>query len=120
MKQDWNTQYISPQNLIQVSRGKDKVAIKYLKQFLELIPSRTTLLRQSLAKKDRESVRKILHQISPQLQFFGIPDVVPQAREIINEYQTMDWDDLEDNTESIIGILHAATKEVAVVLKTCF
>ena len=120
MKNEWNTHYISSQNIDKISRGKAKVVKKYLLQFQQLIPPKIKLLREGLAKEDRHAVRQILHNISPQLQFFDVPDVVPSIKQIASSYQSMPWSDIEEMGEEIMNILENAAREVDQVLRTRF
>ena len=46
--------------------------------------------------KDRKMIRQILHQMSPQLQFFGVPEIVPRIKGLAYEYQTKPWEELEE------------------------
>jgi len=66
----WNATSINPDELIKLSRGDKAVIYKYLKQFQKLIPQRIESLEENLKVGDRKKVRQILHQMSPQLQFF--------------------------------------------------
>jgi len=50
--------------------------MKYLLQFQELILSRIKDIKVSLKMKIVKTTRQILYQMSPQIQFFGIPDAV--------------------------------------------
>ena len=76
MNIDWNTITINPKELIHISRGDRKVIYKYLTQFKGLIPKRIESLEKSLEAGDWKTVRQLLHQMSPQLQFFGIKNIV--------------------------------------------
>lgn len=120
MNNEWNTHYISSQNIDKISRGKAKTTIKYLRQFQQLIPPKMKLLREGLAKEDRHTVRQILHNISPQLQFFDVPDVVPPIKQIASSYQIMDWDEMKEMVTEILDIIEHAEREVDQVLKTRF
>ena len=68
----WNTTIVNPQELINISRGDKNRMLKYLYQFQTLIPARIEALKESLKAEDRKKVRQLLHQMTPQLQFFGI------------------------------------------------
>lgn len=100
--------------------GKAKIANKYLQQFQQLIPPKVALLKQALAQQDRQTVRQVLHNICPQLQFFGIPGVVPPIRQITSDFQSMDWDELQGMAAEIMEKLEEALEEVADVLATKF
>lgn len=120
MEIQWNTQYIDPQNLISISRGDKNRLLKYLNQFKELIPQRIEKLQESLMEKDRKMTRQILHQMSPQLQFFGIPGVVTPIRRLEHEYETMPIEDLNSLVKDILIKLENASKEVDLILKNNF
>lgn len=120
MTNHWNTQYISSHNIDKISRGKSKVTVKYLQQFQKLIPPKITLLQVALQQEDRKSIRQILHNICPQLQFFGMEKIVPSIQHISKSYQEMAWDELADSTVFIIDILEQGIAEVDQVLRTQF
>jgi HPt (histidine-containing phosphotransfer) domain-containing protein len=117
---NWNTTYIDLQNLINISRGDKTRMLKYLNQFLELIPPRIESLKVSLEAEDRKMTRQILHQMSPQLQFFGIPDVVEPIRRLELEYETMPLEDLKTLVNDILMKLDGAKMEVEKILKNNF
>ena len=117
---NWNTTYIDPENLITISRGDKNRMLKYLNQFQELIPKRIESLKESLEAEDRKMTRQILHQMSPQLQFFGIPDVIQPIRRLEFEYQTMPLEDLKALVNDILTKLDGAIQEVESILKKNF
>jgi HPt (histidine-containing phosphotransfer) domain-containing protein len=116
----WNTKIINPQDLIKISRGDDKIIHKYLLQFKELIPLLIESLEQSLKEEDRKKVRQILHQMSPQLQFFGIKDIVKPIRRLEHEYETMPYIELRTLVDKILVKLNLAIKDVDLTLKDNF
>ena len=95
----WNTKIINPQDLIKISRGDDKIIHKYLLQFQELIPQRIVSLKESLKAEDRKQVRQLLHQMSPQIQFFGIIELVKPIRRLELDYDTMPIEELKTLVE---------------------
>jgi len=116
----WNTTIINPQELIQFSRGDEGIIYKYLKQFKVLIPQRMERLEASLKAEDRKMVRQILHQMSPQLHFFGIKDVVQPILRLELDYATMPLEDLRSLVNTVIYKLNLAIKDVEKVLKDNF
>lgn len=116
----WNADYIDLNNLKTISRGDPEKALKYLNQFMDLIPQRIEHLKERLNAEDRKMTRQILHQMSPQLQFFGIPDVVEPIRRLEHEYETMPIDDLKSLVQEILLKLDGATKEIESVIKNSF
>jgi HPt (histidine-containing phosphotransfer) domain-containing protein len=120
MNLQWNTTIISPKELIHLSRGDKRMIRKYLIQFQELIPQRIESLAESLEVEDRKMVRQILHQMSPQLQFFGIPEVIQPIRRLEHEYNTMPITELNEVVHTILNKLHMALKDVDIVLKENF
>ena len=77
-------------------------------------------LREALAQEDREATRKVLHSIAPQLQFFGVPKIVPVIRKILDNYQSIPWKTIDKQTQAIIQVIEAAKAEVSMVLATKF
>jgi HPt (histidine-containing phosphotransfer) domain-containing protein len=120
MEIEWNTNYIDPQNLINISKGDQARMERYLRQFMELIPTRVADLKNHLREDNRKMIRQTLHQMSPQLQFFGIPDVVMPIRRLEFEYQTMVHKDLENLINEILEKLDGACGEVDCILRNNF
>lgn len=120
MEINWNTNFIDPQNLINISRGDQKRMERYLRQFQELIPSRVSELKKFLKVDDRKKIRQTLHQMSPQLQFFGIPDIIAPVRRLEFEYETMPSEELGILVNDILEKLDAACKEVDSILANYF
>ena len=116
----WNTAIINPQELIHFSRGDNDIIYKYLHQFKELIPPRIKGLEESLKTIDRKKLRQVLHQMSPQLQFFGISDLVQPIRRLGLEYEIMPLHDLISLVNNVINKLKMALKEVDLVLEENF
>lgn len=116
----WNTTIINPQELINISRGDKKIILKYLVQFQELIPQRLKSLEESLNSQDRKQIRQLLHQMSPQLQFFGIKDVENPIRRLEHEYKTMPIMDLVELVDNVLLKLNLAIKDVDSILKDNF
>lgn len=117
---EWNTKVINSQNLIEISRGDPKRLLKYLQQFQDLIPKRIIRLKESLKAEDRTMIRKLLHQMSPQLQFFGIPGIKIVVRRLELEYETIPLETLNGLVQNTLRTLEEACKEVDWVLKTNF
>lgn len=116
----WSTTVINPQELIQISRGDEQIIHKYLEQFQKLIPQRIENLKESLKMQDRKQVRQLLHQMSPQLQFFGIPDIIQPMRRLEHEYETMPIAELQDLINTILVKLNLAIIDVSITLKENF
>lgn len=116
----WHTTIINPQELIHIARGDNKIIYKYLLQFQQLIPQRMESLEESLKAEDRKMVRQLLHQMSPQLQFFGIKDIVQPIRRLEHEYETMPYQDLCSLVATILSKLNLAIKDVDLTIKENF
>ena len=106
-------EYIDLSNVETISRGDDTFVLKYLNQFNELIPERLALLQNAIAEQNRFEVRRIVHQMSPQIQFFGISSIVPLIQQLELEYETMPLKELNDNVNRIIATLEQALAEVS-------
>ncbi|MFY0631774.1 MAG: Hpt domain-containing protein [Flavobacteriaceae bacterium] len=116
----WNTRIIDPQELINIARGDTKIIHKYLAQFQELIPKRIESLEENLKTENRKMIRQLLHQMSPQLQFFGVKDVIEPIRRLELEYETMPFEDLTALVKLVLVKLNLAIKDVDVILKENF
>lgn len=117
MKTNLGATFINTEQLIAISGGDIKSTINYLGQFQELIPGRIEKLRKNLDDMDRKGTRQILHQMSPQIQFFGIPDVVDHIKKLEFEYKTIPFEDLKSLVENIILKLNLALDDVDLILK---
>jgi hypothetical protein len=120
MEMTWNTTLINPKGLIKIARGDKKRVLKYLNQFLELIPNRIEGLKKSIKAEDRKMTRQLLHQMSPQLQFFGIMEVIPPIQRLEKEYQTIPIEELQTMVQHILSILEEACQEVKMILQINF
>ena len=116
----WNTKIINPQDLITISRGDDKIIHKYLLQFQELIPQRIDSLKENLKAENRKQVRQLLHQMSPQIQFFGIMDLVKPIRRLELDYETMPLEELNALVETVIIKLDLAINDVNLAIRENF
>lgn len=81
-----HTLNINLEGLNKLCKGNETKKLKYLKQFLEMIPLSIQKLKHTTEKGDRSETLKELHFMSPQLVFFGINDAsVLLKREKKNE-----------------------------------
>jgi hypothetical protein len=120
MNSNWNVTFIDLQNLVNITKSDKTHMLKYLNQFQELIPLRVASLKESLAAEDRKLTRQILHQMSPQLQFFGVPGILTPIRRLEHEYLTMPLGDLKILVNEILIKLDGAIKDVENLVKNKF
>jgi len=113
MDSNWETTYTDLNNVVTISRGDASRMLKYLKQFIELIPERLTEVRHALDLHDRVLIRQLLHKMSPQLQFFGIKDVTIPIQRLEFEYESMPFIELELIVNDIIVKLEDALDEIS-------
>ena len=116
----WNTTVVNPQELINISRGDKNRMLKYLYQFQALIPARIEALNESLKIEDRKKVRQLLHQMTPQLQFFGIDGVVEPIKKLEFEYATLPIEELTELVSDVLIKLNLALKDVDSILRDNF
>lgn len=109
--------YVDLSNLISISNGDSDRMMKYLNQFNSLIPERLYYLNQALLIEDRESIRQILHKMSPQIQFFGIKDIISPIQRMEYEYNTIPEKELKNLINEIIIKLENALKEINEIIK---
>jgi hypothetical protein len=112
------TRYIDTQNLINLSKGNEARMLKYLVQFQELIPLRIEKLRSNLREDNRLAVRQILHQMSPQLQFFGVPGILKPIQCLEVEYETISALELNKLVADLLIKLDGAVNEVTLIIKS--
>lgn len=113
-----NMNYIDLGNVETISRGDATRRLKYLNQFKELIPERLDQLQSVVADQNRFEVRRIVHQMSPQIQFFGISGITPLIQQLELEYETISLEDLKAQVAQIIGILEKSLAEVSQLIDT--
>ncbi len=116
----WNKDILDLSSLQELSRRNPDAFERYLRQFQELIPGRIEALEESLSAGERKMVRQILHKMSPQLQFFGIPDVLAPIKRLEHEYETIELSDLQQLVEVVVERLSTAIVEVDNILDTYF
>lgn len=116
----WNTTHLNLQNLIDLSKGDSDRILKYLLQFQELMPGRIENLKKELSENNRVKIRQILHSMSPQLQFFEIPNVTIPINRMEHEYNTLERKELESMVENILIQLEGATEEINNIIKENF
>ncbi len=116
----WNTKTINPENLIKISRGDPNRMLKYLNQFKELIPQRIETLKGNMEAENRKMTRQTLHQMSPQLQFFGIPGIIQPIKRLEEEYETIPLTELKEMVREILSILEQACQEVDMIINEHF
>lgn len=115
-----NTSFVNLENLNQLSRGDQAMEHKYLKQFIELIPERMEKLNSGLKSEDRVMVRQTLHAMIPQLNFFGVPNVVEAIQKLEVEYKILPMPQLKQMVQDILFILQKALDEVKEILTANF
>lgn len=116
----WNTTHIDLQNLIHHARGDKSRMMKYLIQFQELVPVRIDELKENMSRQSRNEIRQTIHQMSPQLQFFGIPNIDKPLSKIEVEYKTMSFHHIQMHVNDILLKLEKASSEVDNILENHF
>ena len=116
----WNPDHIDLNSIIEVSRGDNEKLKKYLLQFQELIPERMNILKECLEREERKLIRQTLHQMSPQLQVFGVPEVVAPIKRLEFEYESMPFEELRNLVEKILQRLNKANQEIQNVMEIYF
>ena len=86
MEIQWNSPYLDVQNLVKISRGDKNRMLKYIHQFQALIPKRMIDLKEAIGLEDRNQVQELLHQMVPQIHFFGIPNVLEPIQKLELEF----------------------------------
>lgn len=64
--------YINLDTLHAICKGDKDKRLRYLNQFLKMIPLSIQKLRLDIEEEDRNKLLKEIHFMSPQLAFFGI------------------------------------------------
>ena len=115
---EWNKDALDLNKLLVVTRGNAEKLKQYLEQFTELIPARVALLHQYLGEGDRKMIRQTVHQVSPQLHYFGLRGVAPLIEVVESEYVRMPMEELQNTVRSLIDKMEIAEKEVRRILES--
>lgn len=108
--------YIHLSQLDRLTQGRPNQRLSYLHQFLELLPKKIEVLAIRLQQKKRFEIKKIIHNISPQLIFFGVPNIQDLAKKIVMEYEFIAIEQLELIVNEIIFKTKKALEEVKFLL----
>lgn len=103
--------------LKELSRGNRDRMLHYLYQFKELIPKRSAELRKALGASDRTNVRKLIHSMSPQVQFFGIKEVVKIKERLELGYEHIPQEEMNSSVNELLNYLEQAVIEVINLIK---
>ncbi len=114
-----NKEVLDLQKLSVVTRGNSEKLRQYLVQFRELIPARVALMRQYMESEDRRMIRQTVHQVSPQLHYFGIRGIAPLIERVEMEYPFMPMDELKRTVSVLIEKMEMAKQEVSRILDRC-
>lgn len=103
--------------LLQVS-GNDKEKLKeYLRQFVDLIPSRVEQLKSFSEKNDAEGIYQSAHKLKPQLGFFGMKREELIANTIELKARELSNDELSKLISQVEKGCNLALKEIEIELK---
>ena len=116
----WDASKIDLNKLLAHARGDQQKMLRYLQQFQQLIPERLEQLNRFHQEGNRSKLRQCLHQMSPQLEFFGVPDVIEPIQLIGTEYIQLDVQTLDKMVENISLKLQSATLEINRVIDAYF
>lgn len=117
MNSTFTPKYVNLKQVKEISRGNPEKFENYLKQFTTLIPERIERVKLGMKNKDRTNVRKVIHNMSPQIQFFGIPEIEKYITRLEFEYQTMPIEEIENIVTKITNQLKMALEEVRILLE---
>lgn len=120
MNPESNPAPIDLDNLMKLAKGDKDMMYKYLDQFRILVPQRMEILIGGLQAEDRNLVQQILHKLSPQLQFFDVPNVVKPIQRVAMDYQTIPMPELKQIVREILATLQRALEEVESILHADF
>jgi HPt (histidine-containing phosphotransfer) domain-containing protein len=90
---------------------------KYLNQFIVVISDKIKELNELSISQDRNQIKKIIHQIKPQLIFFGVTDIRQLVSRAEREIFSWENDELTAYLQSFIQLLQASVDEVTSILK---
>ena len=116
----WNDEVIDLNRLVQVTRGEEDRIKRYLNQFYELVPTRNKMLWEYANHSDRTMIRQTVHQMSPQLHFFGVRGINQSIERIETEYETLPMEDLLSEVRNLSERMLSSWREVREILENQF
>lgn len=90
---------------------------KYLNQFVTIVSANIQKFEELTISEDRAQIKKIVHQIKPQLIFFGVPDIKLWITRLETEIMSWHADELAAFMQSFTQLLVASVDEVISLLK---
>ena len=108
--------YISLDALHAICKGDKDKKLKYLKQFLEMIPLSIQKLTLDIEEEDRVKLMKEIHFMSPQLVFFGIDDF-SDLMKTEKEFHNLPFDVLKAHLIKALIKIESALKEVETIVE---
>jgi len=104
--------------LVALCKGDTARQLRYLHQFMELIPAGLEQLRQCLVLEDRSGIRQAVHYIGPQLIFFGLTGFSSLMEKIEKEATDLPWPDLARSIQACVPEIEGAIAELEDLIKT--
>lgn len=120
MEISWNSERINLERLMAMGQDRHGLVERYLRQFLELVPQRVESLELAIAQKEFESARLIIHQMKPQLHFFGLPIQWAALENIPNLIESKKHEVLIDLFKELKTTLNNSVLEVESLIQTHF
>lgn len=119
---DWQleTIHVDLSNILEIARGDQDRFLKYLRQFVELVPVRCTLMQDAVGQRDRERIRAVVHSMKPQVLFFGVKGVAAPIESIENEFESMPIEHLNELVRGMLQQFTSAAKEIDAILTEHF
>ncbi|MEM6724864.1 MAG: hypothetical protein AAF598_12545 [Bacteroidota bacterium] len=116
----WDTSVMDLSKLLEMGADRPGLVERYLRQFADIVPGRIEKLELESAQQNRKAVRQIVHQMKPQLLFFGLP--IPSGDfELLQDTSIpLSGDGLSQLVAKVIGLLQAALREINQLLQTHF
>jgi HPt (histidine-containing phosphotransfer) domain-containing protein len=106
------TVHIDLTNVIGIARGDEGRYMRYLNQFVELVSSRSVDLQSACDQGEPEAIRKVVHSMKPQLQFFGVTEIDKTIESLEEGIAGLSNEDIERECTFLLKKLDLATAEI--------
>jgi HPt (histidine-containing phosphotransfer) domain-containing protein len=108
--------YINLDTLHAICKGDKDKKLRYLNQFLEMIPLSIQKLKLDIEEEDRSKLLKEIHFMSPQLVFFGIDDFSDLMKRE-KELELLPFDELKCQVLDGLNEIERALVEVGAIIE---
>lgn len=101
-----------------ISKGKADFELKMLKGVLPQFCDHITLLDHSFSVEDITKIKKIMHELQPNLELVGVQKMTMRSANIISKTVALDFDQARKQYQELKGILEQLVDELEAYIET--